>query len=141
MVQRFGIRKQGWFIWFRRADSSPIRVWDYRCRAISWISCWPYGGPQFHSAGFLHRLRRRSIDNRRSLLLHIREDPTCKMSESDCSKRRIALGVFAIIMGCLSLVGLSSTSYYFGLGIFGGAYGAVMIALGVALIAKKGAVT
>jgi len=64
------------------------------------------------------------------------------MSESARSKRRIALGVFAIIMGCVSLVGLSSTSYYyFGLGIFGGAYGAVMIALGVALIAKKEAVT
>jgi peptidoglycan/LPS O-acetylase OafA/YrhL len=63
------------------------------------------------------------------------------MSESARSKRRIALGVFAIILGCVSLVGLSSTSYYFGLGIFGGAYGAVMIALGVALIAKKEAVT
>ncbi len=47
------------------------------------------------------------------------------------------MGIFAIIMGCISLVGLPSTSYYFGLGIFGGAYGAVMIALGVALIAKK----
>jgi hypothetical protein len=34
-----------------------------------------------------------------------------------------------------------STSYYFGMGVFGGAYGAVMIALGVALIAKKEAVT
>jgi hypothetical protein len=44
-------------------------------------------------------------------------------------------------MGCVSLVGLSSTSYYFGIGVFGGAYGAVMIALGVALIAKKEAVT
>ena len=47
------------------------------------------------------------------------------------------MGIFAIIMGCISLVGLSSTSFYFGLGIFGGAYGAVMIPLGVALIAKK----
>jgi len=62
------------------------------------------------------------------------------MSEPVRSKGRIALGVFAIIMGCVSLVGLSSTSYYFGLGIFGGAYGAVIIALGVALIAKKEAV-
>jgi hypothetical protein len=63
------------------------------------------------------------------------------MSEPVHSKRRIALGIFAIIMGCVSLVGLPSTSYYFGLGIFGGAYGAVMIALGVALIAKKEIVT
>lgn len=59
------------------------------------------------------------------------------MSEPARSKRRVALGVFAIIMGCLSLIGLSSTSYYFGLGVFGGAFGAIMIALGVALIAKK----
>ena len=59
------------------------------------------------------------------------------MSEPTRSKRRIVLGIFAIIMGCISLIGLSSTSYYFGLGIFGGAYGAVMIALGVALITKK----
>lgn len=63
------------------------------------------------------------------------------MSESPRSKRRIVLGIFAIIMGCVSLIGLSSTSYYFGLGIFGGAYGAVMIALGVALIARRETVT
>jgi hypothetical protein len=65
------------------------------------------------------------------------------MSEPARSKRRIALGAFAIIMGCVSLVGLSSTStsYYFGIGVFGGAYGPVMIALGVALIAKKESVT
>ena len=59
------------------------------------------------------------------------------MSEPAGSKRRIVLGAFGIIMGCVSLVGLSSTSYYFGIGVFGGAYGAVMIALGIALIAKK----
>lgn len=59
------------------------------------------------------------------------------MNEEARSKRRIVLGFFAIIMGCISLVGLPSTSYYFGLGIFGGAYGPVMIVLGVALIAKK----
>jgi len=59
------------------------------------------------------------------------------VSEPARSKRRIVLEIFAIITGCISLIGLSSTSYYFGLGIFGGAYGAVMIALGVALIAKK----
>src|SRR6266540_199211 len=72
-----------------------------------------------------------------SALLHISKEPSSKMNEQARSWRRIALGVFAIMMGCVSLVGLSSTSYYFGLGIFGGAYGAVMIALGVALIAKK----
>src|SRR6266849_7481156 len=141
MVQRFGVRKQRWFIWFRSAHSSPIRVWHYRCRTTSWISCRPCGRPELHSARFLPRLRRRSFDNRRSLLLHIREEPTCMMSEPLRSKRRIAVGALAIIMGCVSLVGLSSTSYYFGIDVFGGAYGAVMIALGVALIAKKEAVT
>ena len=63
------------------------------------------------------------------------------MREEARYKRRNPLGVFAIVTGCISLVGLSSTSYYFGLGLLGGAYGAVMIALGVALIAKKEAVT
>ncbi len=56
------------------------------------------------------------------------------------SKRRVILGVVAIFLGSVSLVGFSSTAYYYGLGIFGGAYGAVMIALGIALIAKKEAV-
>ncbi len=53
------------------------------------------------------------------------------------SKRRVILGVVAIILGSVSLVGFSSTAYYYGLGVFGGTYGAVMIALGIALIAKK----
>ncbi len=57
------------------------------------------------------------------------------------SKRRVILGVVAIFLGSVSLVGFSSTAYYYGLGVFGGAYGAVMIALGIALIAKKEAVT
>src|SRR5438874_1856430 len=96
---------------------------------------------QISPCRFLPRFRGRSVDNGRSLLLHISKEPSSKMNEQARSWRRIALGVFAIIMGCVSLVGLSSTSYYFGLGIFGGAYGAVMIALGVALIAKKEAVT
>ncbi len=56
------------------------------------------------------------------------------------SKRRVILGVVAIFLGSVSLVGFSSTAYYYGLGVFGGAYGAVMIALGIALIAKKEAV-
>ncbi len=56
------------------------------------------------------------------------------------SKRRVILGVIAIFLGSVSLVGFSSTAYYYGLGVFGGAYGAVMIALGIALIAKKEAV-
>jgi len=46
-------------------------------------------------------------------------------------------GVFAIILGGISLIGLPTTSYYFGLGLFGAGYGAVMIALGLALIMKK----
>lgn len=56
------------------------------------------------------------------------------------SPRRVILGVVAILLGSVSLVGFSSTAYYYGLGVFGGAYGAVMIALGIALIAKKEAV-
>ena len=56
------------------------------------------------------------------------------------STRRVILGVVAIFLGSVSLVGFSSTAYYYGLGVFGGAYGAVMIALGIALIAKKEAV-
>jgi hypothetical protein len=59
------------------------------------------------------------------------------MSESIRSKRRVVFGILALIMGCISLVGLSSTSYYFGIGIFGAGYGAVLIALGVALIMKR----
>ncbi len=63
------------------------------------------------------------------------------MSQATRSKRRIALGVVAIFLGLVSLIGLPSTMYYYGLGVFGGAYGAVMIALGIALIAKKETVT
>lgn len=59
------------------------------------------------------------------------------MSEPIRSKRRVVFGILALIMGCISLVGISSTSYYLGLGIFGAGYGAVLIALGVALIVKK----
>lgn len=53
------------------------------------------------------------------------------------STRRVIVGIIAIFLGSVSLIGFSSTAYYYGLGIFGGAYGAVMIALGIALIAKK----
>jgi hypothetical protein len=52
-------------------------------------------------------------------------------------KRRVAFGIIAIILGIISLVGLSSTGYYLGLGAFSGAYGAVLIALGIALVLKK----
>lgn len=52
-------------------------------------------------------------------------------------KRRIAFGIIAIILGIISLAGLSSTGYYLGLGAFSGAYGAVLIALGIALVMKK----
>ncbi len=63
------------------------------------------------------------------------------MSQPSRSKRRVFLGAVAIILGSISLIGLPSTTYYYGLGIFGGAYGAVMIALGIALIVKKESVT
>jgi hypothetical protein len=59
------------------------------------------------------------------------------LSQPSRSKGRIIFGVFATILGTISLIGLPSTSYYFGLGLFGAGYGAVMIALGLALILKK----
>ncbi len=59
------------------------------------------------------------------------------MSQTSRSKGRMIFGVFAIILGGISLIGLPTTSYYFGLGLFGAGYGAVMIALGLALIMKK----
>ena len=60
------------------------------------------------------------------------------MSHSSRSKRRIVLGVFAIILGAISLISLPVNSFYFGIGAFGPAgYGAVMIALGLSLILKK----
>ena len=65
---------------------------------------------------------------------------TPENSQASRSKRRVILGIVAIFLGSVSLVGFSSTAYYYGLGVFGGAYGAVMIALGIALIAKKEAV-
>jgi predicted phage tail protein len=60
------------------------------------------------------------------------------MSRRVRSKKRVAVGVFAIILGAGLIVGFDSSSLYFGLGLFGPAgYSAVMIALGVALILKK----
>ena len=59
------------------------------------------------------------------------------MSEPIRSRQRIAFGIIALILGIISLAGLSTTSYYFGLGLFGAGYGAVLIALGIALIFKK----
>jgi predicted phage tail protein len=60
------------------------------------------------------------------------------MSRRVRSKKRVVVGVFAIILGAGLIVGFGSTSLYFGLGIFGPAgYSAVMITLGVALILKK----
>ena len=60
------------------------------------------------------------------------------MSQYRRSKSRVAFGVFAIILGTLSLISLPVTSNYYGIGAFGPAgYGAVMFAVGFALIAKK----
>lgn len=53
------------------------------------------------------------------------------------SKRRVIFGAIAMVLGAISIIGLPSTSYYFGLGLFGAGYGAVMIALGLSLILKK----
>lgn len=62
------------------------------------------------------------------------------MNQHRRSRRRTLFGLFAIALGLISLVGFPSTSVYNGLGLLGGAYGAVMIVLGVALIAKKEAI-
>ncbi len=59
------------------------------------------------------------------------------MSQQVRSKRRIIFGILALLLGIISLAGLSSTSYYFGLGAFSAAYGAVLIALGIGLIMKR----
>ena len=60
------------------------------------------------------------------------------MSPYRRSKSRVAFGIFAIILGTLSLISLPVTSSYYGIGAFGPAgYGAVMFAVGFALIAKK----
>jgi predicted phage tail protein len=60
------------------------------------------------------------------------------MSRRVRSKKRVSLGVFAIILGAGLIAGFNSGSLYFGLGLFGPAgYSAVMIALGLALILKK----
>ena len=60
------------------------------------------------------------------------------MSEYRRSIGRVAFGIFAIILGTLSLVSLPVTSGYYGIGAFGPAgYGAVMFALGISLIGKK----
>ena len=59
------------------------------------------------------------------------------MTEYYRPKRRIVFGVFAILLGAISLAGLPSTGYYYGLGAFGAGYGAVMIGLGLALVMKK----
>jgi hypothetical protein len=53
------------------------------------------------------------------------------------SKRRVFFGILSLVLGVVCLVGFSSTSYYFGLGAFSAAYGAVLIALGIGLIMKK----
>jgi predicted phage tail protein len=60
------------------------------------------------------------------------------MSQPSRSKKRITLGIFALVLGGVSLISLPVTSYYFGIGAFGPAgYGAAMIALGLSLILKK----
>ncbi len=62
------------------------------------------------------------------------------MSQPTRSKKRIIFGVFALVLGGISLISLPVTSYYFGIGAFGPAgYGAVMIALGLSLLLKKDA--
>ncbi len=60
------------------------------------------------------------------------------MSRQVRSRKRVVIGVIAIILGAGLIAGFDSTSLYFGLGLFGPAgYSAVMIAIGIALIMKK----
>ncbi len=60
------------------------------------------------------------------------------MIEPTRSRKRVIFGVFALVLGGISLISIPVTSYYFGIGVFGPAgYGAIMIALGLSLIMKK----
>ena len=60
------------------------------------------------------------------------------MSQYRRPRGRIVFGFFAIFLGILSLVSLPITSSYYGIGVFGPAgYGAVMLAVGLAMILKK----
>jgi len=53
------------------------------------------------------------------------------------SIRRLALGIFSIALGIISLIAFFSITYIAGIGFLGGFYGFILIALGVGLILPK----
>jgi len=53
------------------------------------------------------------------------------------SIRRLALGIFSIALGIVSLIAFFSVTYIAGIGFLGGFYGFILIALGVGLILPK----
>jgi hypothetical protein len=53
------------------------------------------------------------------------------------SIRRLVLGTLSILLGILSLVSFLSITYIAGIGILGGFYGLILIAIGVGLILPR----
>ena len=51
--------------------------------------------------------------------------------------KRLVLGIFSIALGVISLVAFFSITYIAGVGILGGFYGFILIALGVGLILPR----
>ena len=59
------------------------------------------------------------------------------MTEETRSTRRLVLGILSIALGFVSLPAFFSITYIAGIGILGGFYGFILIALGVGLILPK----
>ncbi|TMI18194.1 hypothetical protein E6H32_06460 [Candidatus Bathyarchaeota archaeon] len=59
------------------------------------------------------------------------------MPQQPRSIRRLALGIFSIALGIVSLIAFFSITYIAGIGFLGGFYGFILIALGVGLILPK----
>ncbi|TMI22402.1 hypothetical protein E6H31_02380 [Candidatus Bathyarchaeota archaeon] len=59
------------------------------------------------------------------------------MPQQPRSIRRLALGIFSIALGIVSLIAFFSVTYIAGIGFLGGFYGFILIALGVGLILPK----
>jgi len=59
------------------------------------------------------------------------------MTEETRPIRRLVLAIFSIALGVISLVAFFSVTYIAGIGLLGGFYGFILIALGVGLILPK----
>ena len=59
------------------------------------------------------------------------------MPQQPRSIRRLALGIFSMALGIVSLIAFFSVTYIAGIGFLGGFYGFILIALGVGLILPK----